>query len=161
VPGAGFFLNNEMDDLATAPGQPNVYGLVEGEQNQVEPGKRPLSSMSPTIVLDPRGQVLLVLGAAGGPTIITGTAQVILNVLDDRMTLADAMRAPRMHHQAWPDSIRYERNGFSPAVVDSLESMGYHLYTTRSLTTANAIMKVRGGWEGVHEPRGPGGSAGY
>ena len=161
VAGAGFFLNNEMDDLAVAPGQPNMFGLVEGEQNAVAPGKRPLSSMSPTIVLDPAGQVLLVVGAAGGPTIISGTMQVILNVVEHRMTLADAMRAPRMHHQAWPDSIRYEERGFAPTVVDSLRAMGHGLYGTRSLTNVNAIMRVRGGWHGVSEPRGVGGVVGY
>lgn len=161
VAGAGFFLNNEMDDLAVAPGQPNMFGLVEGEQNAVQPGKRPLSSMSPTIVLDQRGKLLLVAGAAGGPTIITGTMQVILNVIDHRMNLADAMRAPRMHHQAWPDSIRFEMNGFSTAVADSLASMGHGLYRTRALTNVNAIMRVRGGYEGVVEPRGSGGAVGY
>jgi gamma-glutamyltranspeptidase/glutathione hydrolase len=161
VAGAGFFLNNEMDDLAVAPGQPNMFGLIEGEQNAVAPGKRPLSSMSPTIVLDPAGQVLLVVGAAGGPTIISGTMQVILNVIEHRMTLGDAMRAPRMHHQAWPDSIRYEARGFAPAVVDSLQAMGHGLYDTRSLTNVNAIMRVRGGWHGVSEPRGVGGVVGY
>jgi len=161
VAGAGFFLNNEMDDLAVAPGQPNMFGLIEGEQNAVEPGKRPLSSMSPTIVLDPSGNVLLVVGAAGGPTIISGTMQVILNVVEHRMSLADAMRAPRMHHQAWPDSIRYEAAGFPPAVADSLRRMGHGLYDTRSLTNVNAIMRVRGGWHGVSEPRGVGAAIGF
>ncbi|MBC7790484.1 MAG: gamma-glutamyltransferase [Anaerolineae bacterium] len=161
VTGAGFFLNNEMDDLAVAPGQPNMFGLIEGEQNAVQPGKRPLSSMSPTIVLDPRGELLLVAGAAGGPTIITGTMQVILNVIEHRMSLADAMRAPRMHHQAWPDSIRFERNGFTAAVSDSLTAIGHGLYQTQALTNVNAIMRVRGGLEGVVEPRGSGGAVGY
>jgi gamma-glutamyltranspeptidase/glutathione hydrolase len=161
VAGAGFFLNNEMDDLATAPGQPNMFGLIEGEQNAVEPGKRPLSSMSPTIVLDPSGKVLLVVGAAGGPTIITGTMQVILNVVEHRMSLADAMRAPRMHHQAWPDSIRYEERGFAPAAADSLLAMGHRLWSTSGLTNVNAIMRVRGGWHGVSEPRSVGAAVGY
>jgi gamma-glutamyltranspeptidase/glutathione hydrolase len=161
VRGAGFFLNNEMDDLAVAPGQPNMFGLIEGEQNAVAPGKRPLSSMSPTIVLDPRGHLLLVVGAAGGPTIITGTMQVIVNVIDHRMTLADAMAAPRMHHQAWPDSIRYEAGGFDRAVADSLAAMGHGLYTTRALTNVNGIMRVAGGYQGVVEPRAVGGAVGY
>jgi gamma-glutamyltranspeptidase/glutathione hydrolase len=87
--------------------------------------------------------------------------QVILNVIEHRMTLGDAMRAPRMHHQAWPDSIRYEARGFAPAVVDSLQAMGHGLYDTRSLTNVNAIMRVRGGWHGVSEPRGVGGVVGY
>ena len=159
IPGAGFFMNDEMDDLAVAPGKPNAFGLVEGEQNAVAPGKRPLSSMSPTIVLDPAGQVLLVVGAAGGPTIITGTSQVILNVIDHRMTLADAMHAPRMHHQAWPDSLRHEPNGFAPAVVDSLGRMGHLLYTDGALTTVTGIMRVPGGWHGLHEPRSTSGAA--
>jgi gamma-glutamyltranspeptidase/glutathione hydrolase len=117
--------------------------------------------MSPTIVLDPSGNVLLVVGAAGGPTIITGTMQVILNVVDHRMTLADAMRAPRMHHQAWPDSIRYEERGFTPAASDSLIAMGHRLWSTRGLTNVNAIMRVRGGWHGVSEPRSVGSAVGY
>ncbi|HEU4563005.1 MAG TPA: gamma-glutamyltransferase, partial [Gemmatimonadaceae bacterium] len=161
IPGGGFFMNNEMDDLATAPGKPNMFGLVEGEQNAVQPGKRPLSSMTPTIVLDPKGGLLLVVGAAGGPTIISGTMQVMLNVIDHRMTLADAMVAPRMHHQAWPDSIRYESGGIAPAVADSLRAMGHGLYTTGSLTNVNAVMRVRGGWQGMSEPRGVGGAVGY
>jgi gamma-glutamyltranspeptidase/glutathione hydrolase len=152
VEGAGFFLNNEMDDFATAPGQPNIGGLIEGEQNRVEPGKRPLSSMSPTIVLDPSGSALLVIGGAGGPTIITGTLQVILNVVEHRMTLADAMHAPRMHHQAWPDSIQYEDGGLEATVVDSLRAMGHGLRPVPGLTVINAIMRVPGGWHGVVQP---------
>jgi gamma-glutamyltranspeptidase/glutathione hydrolase len=161
VPGAGFFLNNEMDDLAVAPGKPNMFGLIEGEQNAVQPGKRPLSSMSPTIVLDPKGQTLLVVGAAGGPTIITGTMQVIVNVIDHRMSIADAMVAPRLHHQAWPDSIRYEAGGVLPAVADSLKAMGHGLSAIRSLVNVNAIMRGSKGWLGVVEPRSVGGAVGY
>src|SRR5215208_5981393 len=161
IPGAGFFMNDEMDDLATAPGRPNAFGLVEGEQNAVQPGKRPLSSMSPTIVLDPRGRVLLVVGAAGGPTIITGTTEVILNVIDHRMSLADAMRAPRLHHQALPDSLTYERGGLTPSAMDSLRAMGHTLNERRQLVNVNTIMRVRGGWEGMVEPRSAGGAVGY
>lgn len=161
VAAGGFFLNDEMDDLATAPGRPNAFGLVEGEQNAVQPGKRPLSSMSPTIVLDPDQRVLLVVGAAGGPTIITGTTEVILNVIDHRMSLADAMRAPRLHHQALPDSLTYERGGLTPAAMDSLRAMGHALNERRALVNVNAVMRVRGGWEGMVEPRGTGGAAGY
>jgi gamma-glutamyltranspeptidase/glutathione hydrolase len=161
VAGGGFFLNDEMDDLATAPGRPNAFGLIEGEQNAVEPGKRPLSSMTPSIVLDPKGQVLLVAGAAGGPTIISGTTQVILNVIDHRMTLADAMRAPRIHHQALPDSIAFERNGMSAATLDSLRAMGHGLQQRASMVNVNAVMRVRGGWEGVSEPRSVGAAVGY
>jgi gamma-glutamyltranspeptidase/glutathione hydrolase len=161
VRGAGFFLNNEMDDFASQPGTPNQFGLVQGEVNAIQPGKRMLSAMSPTIVLDPKGQLLLVVGAAGGPTIITATTQVILNVIDNRMALGDAMAAPRIHNQAWPDQIRYERGGIATAVADSLTAMGHHLDATRSIANANAVMHVAGGYEGVVEPRSSGGAVGY
>ena len=161
IRGAGFIMNNEMDDFAAQPGKPNMFGLVQGEQNAIAPGKRMLSAMTPTIVLDPAGQLLLVVGAAGGPTIITGTSQVILNVIDHRMTLADAMRAPRLHHQALPDTLRYERGGLSAAVMDSLTAMGHALGMRPSMVNVNAIMRVKGGLEGVHEPRSTGGAVGY
>ncbi|MEX2180505.1 MAG: gamma-glutamyltransferase [Gemmatimonadaceae bacterium] len=161
VPGGGFFLNNEMDDFAARPGSPNMYGLVQGEANAIQPGKRMLSAMSPTIVLDPQGQVLLVVGAAGGPTIITATTQVILNVIEHGMTLTDAMRAPRMHHQALPDSIRHEEQGFDRRTLRRLRRMGHRLSTRQGIANVNAIMRVPGGWHGVHEPRGSGGAVGY
>jgi len=161
VRGGGFFMNNEMDDFAAQPGTPNMFGLVQGEVNAVEPGKRMLSAMSPTIVLDQNDEVLLVVGAAGGPTIITAVSQVILNVIEHKMSLADAMRAPRMHHQALPDAIRHESEGFNPAVLDSLRRMGHSLNAQRGIANVNAIMRVRGGWHGVKEPRGSGLAVGY
>lgn len=161
VRGAGFMLNDEMDDFAAQPGKANMYGLVQLEQNKIEPGKRMLSAMSPTIVLDRNGKVLLVVGAAGGPTIITGTAQVILNVLDNHMNIADAMRAPRVHHQALPDSITFETGGISKAVLDSLTRMGHGMKAQAALVNVNAIMRVKNGWEGVPEPRRWGGAFGY
>ncbi len=161
VGGAGFFLNNEMDDFASAPGQPNQFGLVQGEANAIAPGKRMLSAMSPTIVIDGTGKVLLVVGAAGGPTIITAVTQVILNVIDHHMTLADAMSAPRIHQQAWPDVVAYEHNGISPAVLDSLKAMGYEMKDVGHLTNVNAVMRGTGGWEGMVEPRSVGGARGY
>ena len=161
VPGAGFFLNDEMDDLAAAPGKPNAFGLIEGEQNAVQPGKRPLSSMTPSVVLDRAGRTLLVVGAAGGPTIISGTTQVILNVLDHRMSLADAMRAPRLHHQALPDTLVYEAGGLTDAAVDSLRAMGHGLRAQRRMVNVNAVMRVPGGWAGVSEPRASGAAVGY
>jgi gamma-glutamyltranspeptidase/glutathione hydrolase len=163
VRGAGFLLNDEMDDFAAQPGVPNMYGLVQGERNAIAPGKRMLSAMSPTIVLDPRGQVMLVVGAAGGPRIISTTTQLVLNVIDHRMSLADAMHAPRIHHQALPDSLTYEQGGLSPVALDSLTRMGHGARTLPYLATANAIMRVRGGWEGVSEPRSAfkGGAVGY
>jgi gamma-glutamyltranspeptidase/glutathione hydrolase len=161
VRGAGFMLNDEMDDFAAQPGTPNMFGLVQGEQNAIQPGKRMLSAMTPTIVTDKRGDVLMVIGAAGGPTIITGTSEVILNVLVHRMSLMDAMRAPRVHHQALPDSLTYEDGGIAPAVLDSLRAMGYAMRKLRVLVNVNAIMRVNGGWEGVPEPRRSGGAVGY
>ncbi|HVZ49232.1 MAG TPA: gamma-glutamyltransferase, partial [Gemmatimonadaceae bacterium] len=159
VRGGGFFMNNEMDDFAAAPGQPNMFGLVQGEVNAIQPGKRMLSAMSPTIVLDPNGQLLMVVGAAGGPTIITATMEVILNVIEHGMNLADAMRAPRLHHQALPDQLDYEQRGLRPEVVDSLKAMGHTLGTRTALATANAILRVKGGWTGVGEPRSAGATA--
>jgi len=160
VGGAGFFLNNEMDDFASQPGSPNQFGLIQGEANAIAPGKRMLSAMSPSIVVDSTGKVLLVVGAAGGPTIITATTQIILNVIDHHMSLADAMSAPRIHQQAWPDKVIYEEGGISPAVVDSLKAMGYELSTVGHLANANAVMRVPGGWEGMVEPRATGGAVG-
>lgn len=157
---AGFFLNDEMDDFAAKPGEPNMFGLVQGEANAIAPNKRMLSAMTPTIVLSPNDSVYLVVGARGGPRIITSTSQVILNVIDHHMTLADAMSAPRLHHQSLPDTIRLERNGFSQAAVDSVHAMGYGT-TWGSVGLANAIMRVPGGWHGVSDPRASGFAVGY
>ena len=159
VRGAGYFLNDEMDDFAAQPGTPNQFGLVQGEANAIQPGKRMLSAMSPTIVLDPNGDLLLVVGARGGPRIITATSQVILNVIDHRMTLADAIDAPRIHHQALPDSLRFERRGLGQATMDSLTAMGYGLSPYGGIGTVHGVMRVRGGWEGFADPRSAGGSA--
>jgi len=149
----GFFLNNEMDDFAAAPGQANQYGLVESENNAIAPGKRMLSSMTPTIVLDSAERPFLVLGAAGGPTIITAVAQVMLNLLDHHMPLAGAVAAGRLHHQAWPDSLAYERDQLRPAVLDSLRAMGYALDPLGSIATLNAVMRLGQGYAGESEPR--------
>ncbi len=160
VKGAGFFLNNTMDDFASQPGKPNMFGLVQGEANAIAPGKRMLSAMSPTIVLDPQGKVFMVLGARGGPRIITSTAQVILNVIEHGMTLSDAMSAPRIHHQALPDDIRIDDGGFEPSVVDKLRQMGYTIVPQGYIGgSVVAIRRVPGGWEGMDDPRGRGGGA--
>jgi gamma-glutamyltranspeptidase/glutathione hydrolase len=162
VSGAGFFLNDEMDDFTSQPGTPNMFGLIQGEANSIAPGKRMLSAMSPTIVLDPKGNLLLVTGARGGPRIISATSQIILNVIDHRMSLADAMSAPRLHHQALPDSIRLEAGGFDPAVISRLRAMGHHVYELNSgIASAASIMRVKGGYEGMDDPRSHGGAAGF
>jgi gamma-glutamyltranspeptidase/glutathione hydrolase len=161
VSGAGFFLNDEMDDFTTQPGTPNMYGLIQGEANSIAPGKRMLSAMSPTIVLDPKGNLLLVTGARGGPRIISATADIILNVIDHRMSLADAMSAPRLHHQALPDSIRLETGGFEPAVIARLRAMGHYVYELTGIASAASVMRVKGGYEGMDDPRSHGGAVGF
>ncbi|HEY6088858.1 MAG TPA: gamma-glutamyltransferase, partial [Gemmatimonadaceae bacterium] len=163
VSGTGFFLNDEMDDFAAKPGSPNMFGLIQGEANAIAPGKRMLSAMSPTIVLDPKGSLLLVTGARGGPRIISATSQTILNVIDHRMSLSDAMSAPRIHHQALPDSIRVEEGGFTPAVLARLRAMGHHVYELSGIGSAAGIMRVKGGYEGIDDPRlrGAAGAVGF
>jgi gamma-glutamyltranspeptidase/glutathione hydrolase len=160
VPGAGFFLNNEMDDFAVQPGTPNQFGLVQGEANAVAPGKRMLSAMAPTIVTDDRGRVELIVGGRGGPRIITAVVQAIVNVIDYRMSLADAMGAPRIHHQALPDVLDYEKGGVPASVVAALQAMGHKTQPagTGSLT---GIRRTPKGWEGMFDPRKHGLAAGY
>jgi gamma-glutamyltranspeptidase / glutathione hydrolase len=163
VKGAGFFMNNVMDDFASQPGQPNMFALVQGEANAISPGKRMLSAMSPTIVVDPKGKLFMVLGARGGPRIITSTTQVILNVIANGMTLSDAMSAPRIHHQALPDDIRIDAGGFRPEVLSELKAMGYELLPQNYIGgSVVAIRVVPGGLEGMDDPRGYlGGAVGY
>jgi gamma-glutamyltranspeptidase/glutathione hydrolase len=161
VEGAGFLLNDEMDDFASAPGQANMYGLVQGEANAIAPGKRMLSAMTPSIVLDPQGRLLLVLGTPGGPTIITQVYHVISNIVDHGMSLADAVAAPRMHHQGLPDAIRLEGNGFLPEVIAELEARGHELTFRGRWGDVQAIIRTPRGWQGVSDPRLAGGGAGY
>jgi gamma-glutamyltranspeptidase/glutathione hydrolase len=160
VKGAGFFMNNTMDDFASQPGVANMFGLVQHEADAIAPRKRALSAMSPTIVLDPQGKLFMVVGARGGPRIITSTAQVILNVIANHMSLADAMNAPRIHHQALPDTIRIDAAGFDSAVTKRLEEMGWFLQPQGYIGGSTvAIMRSRGGWEGMDDSRGFGGAA--
>jgi gamma-glutamyltranspeptidase/glutathione hydrolase len=166
VAGGGFFLNDEMDDFTARPGVPNGFGLVQGEQNSVAPGKRMLSAMSPTIVLDRDGRVLLVVGGRGGPRIITSVAQVIINVLDFGMSLPDAVAAPRIHHQAWPETVWIERDAFSAVTRDSLRAMGHEVATAPwepggFSGRIHAVMRTPDGWVGVVDPRTSGGAEGY
>lgn len=161
VAGAGFLLNNEMDDFAAAPGRPNVYGLVQGEANAIEPGKRMLSAMTPSIVVDSASQLHMVVGTPGGPLIITMVYHVISNVIDHRMPLPEAVIAPRMHHQALPDSIQVEDGGFLPAVLDSLRALGHGIALRGRWGDVEAIIRTDAGWQGVSDPRRGGGGAGY
>jgi gamma-glutamyltranspeptidase/glutathione hydrolase len=161
VTGAGFLLNDEMDDFATSPGEPNMYGLVQGEANAIAPGKRMLSAMTPSIVLDPRKQLYLVVGTPGGPKIITMVYHVISNVIDHRMALPDAVVAPRMHHQGLPDSLQVEADGFLPVTLDSLRSRGHGIAARGHWGDVEAIIRTPAGWQGVSDPRRGGAGAGY
>lgn len=149
---AGFFLNNTMDDFTIQPGTPNMFGLVQGEQNAIVPGKRPLSAMSPTIVLDPDGKVFLLAGSRGGPRIISGVIQLIVNTIDHAMSTTDAMRAPRVHHQALPDELVAEVGGLTSAARDSLTAMG-HTLADGGVGLPALIRRVPNGWEGIVDAR--------
>lgn len=138
IMGAGFLLNNEMDDFSVKPGVPNIFGLIGGAANAVAPKKRPLSSMSPTIVLKD-GKVCMVVGSPGGPRIITTTLQVISNFIDHSMTITEAVMAPRLHMQWVPDELRIEKFGMAPDVQKILESMGYAVVVKDPMGDVNAI----------------------
>ena len=140
VDGAGFLLNNEMDDFAVNPGKPNQFGLVEFKPNEIEPGKRMLSSMSPTIITKD-GKFFMAVGAMGGPKIITATLQAILNVIDFDMSLQEAVNAPRIHHQWKPDKITYEKRLIPQDVLDNLALMGHKLNKTTHIAEVMAILK--------------------
>ncbi len=159
VTGAGFLLNNEMDDFATEPGKPNVFGLVQGEANAIAPGKRMLSSMTPTVVVGPDGKVLLVTGAAGGPTIITAAFNVISNVIDHHMDIGAAVSAGRIHHQHLPDEIMYEEGGLPAEVLKALGALGHKLAARRAIADAPSILRQGGVWTGGRETRNSGSAA--
>jgi gamma-glutamyltranspeptidase/glutathione hydrolase len=162
VRGAGFLLNNEMDDFAAAPGRPNGFGLVQGEVNAIEPGKRMLSAMTPSVVVGPDDRLKMVVGSPGGPTIITQVFHVISNVIDHQMSLADAVSAPRTHHQALPDELRIEGpGGFSDATLAALRAMGHAIDPSRGWGDFQAIMRTATGWIGVSDPRADGGGSGF
>ncbi len=157
VPGAGFLLNNEMDDFATAPGRPNLYGLIQGEANSVGPGKRMLSSMTPTIAW--RGQQVIVTGSPGGSTIPTATAQVLLNLIVDGDSLQAAVDRARVHHQWMPDMLRVEPDALSPETARALERRGHELRTVLKLGETHSVRGMVGGeFQSAQDPRGPGGA---
>jgi len=159
VRGAGFVLNNEMDDFASVPGTPNGFGLVQGEANAIAPRKRMLSSMSPTIVSDGDGKVRLVLGAAGGPTIITAVLQELSAVVDFQQTVGAAIYAPRFHLQHQPDEVVFEHAGLPSSTSERLRVMGYALKERDHIADAPAIGREGDEWVGVAEPRRSGGLA--
>jgi gamma-glutamyltranspeptidase/glutathione hydrolase len=155
--GTGVLLNNELDDFTAAPGASNAYGLVGFEANLPGPGKRPLSSMAPTIVLKD-GKPVLVTGSPGGSRIISAVLQVIVDVLDYGMDVASAVAAPRLHHQWLPDEVRIER-GFSPDAIAALKAMGHVIVEPLGQTSANSIAVTPHGVMGAPDPRTRGAEA--
>ena len=158
--GTGVLLNNEMDDFSAKPGHANGYGLIGGEANSIAPGKRPLSSMSPTVVLKDK-ELFMVTGTPGGSRIITTTLQVISNVIDYDMNIAEATSATRIHHQWLPDYIRIE-SGLSADTIKLLEQKGHQLKVESTMGSTQTIMKSEVGLYGASDPRTPSSlSAGY
>jgi gamma-glutamyltranspeptidase/glutathione hydrolase len=159
IPGAGFLMNNEMDDFAAKPGTANSYGLVQGEPNAIAPGKRMLSSMTPTIVTGPDGAVRLVLGAAGGSTITTTVFNILSNVVDFGQDVSTAVNAPRFHMQDFPDQVAFEKGGLEDDLKRALEAMGYKMVPRDHIADAPGIGRGPSGWIGAMEPRRSGGGA--
>jgi len=155
--GTGILLNNEMDDFSAKPGESNGYGLIGGEANAIQPGKRPLSSMSPTIILKDN-QPYIVTGTPGGSRIITTTLQIILNVLDHDMNIAEATAAPRIHHQWLPDYIRYEK-GISLDTIGLLQAKGHTLKQQATMGSTQTILRNESGTYGASDPRTPAASS--
>ncbi|RYV04043.1 gamma-glutamyltransferase [Shewanella sp. OPT22] len=149
--GTGVFLNNEMDDFSAKPGVPNGYGLIGGEANSVQPGKRPLSSMSPTIVFKD-GHPVLVTGTPGGSRIITTTLQIILNVIDFKLNIAEATNAPRVHHQWFPDELRVERS-LNFDTIQLLKKMGYKVKVKSAMGSTQSIEITEKGLFGASDLR--------
>jgi gamma-glutamyltranspeptidase/glutathione hydrolase len=163
VEGAGFLLNNEMDDFSSKPGVPNMYGLIGSFANSIEPNKRMLSSMTPTIIVKDKKPVLII-GSPGGSTIITTVLQVIMNVIDHKMNIQDAVDAYRFHNQLFPDQINFEKFGFSKDVIKNLETMGYKL--NEQIRAPNEAMGIyidpkTGYYYGGADTRGYGATVGY
>jgi gamma-glutamyltranspeptidase/glutathione hydrolase len=160
VPGAGFLLNNEMDDFSSKSGVTNQGELsYSGDANTIQPHKIPLSSMTPTIVLHD-GKLYAVLGSPGGPTIINTVLEVLINMIDFKMNVADAVAAPRFHHQWMPDRLQVER-GFSPDTIGRLQAMGHKVEVINHQGEVGAIA-VKDGWlEGAADPRTEGTARGY
>ena len=163
VKGAGFLLNDEMGDFAAQPGKANMFGLIQGEKNSVQPGKRPLSSMTPTIVLKKDGTPWFALGARGGPRIISAVIQTVINVIDHDMDIQQAIDAPRIHHQWFPDEILFEPYGMSPDTQNILTGFG-HKFASRPGYVAQAtgiMIDNKGTRLGAVDSRGDGEAVGY
>jgi gamma-glutamyltranspeptidase / glutathione hydrolase len=161
VPEFGFVLNNCMDDFLTRGGHANAFGLSHAARNRPQPGKRPLSSMTPTIVLDAAGAPVLIAGGSGGPRIISGTLQAMLNVLLFDMPAERAVAAPRFHHQWEPDVLQLEEALHSPDLARALESMGHKVGSRDAVGNIQIIRRVEGGWQAGCDPRKGGVPGGY
>jgi gamma-glutamyltranspeptidase/glutathione hydrolase len=154
VKGAGFLLNNEMDDFSAKPGVPNMFGLIGGKANSIHPGKRMLSSMTPAIV-EKDGKLFMVVGTPGGSTIITSVFQTILNVIEFDQSMQRAVTSKRFHHQWLPDDIKVEKDAFDSATTQKLESKGYKITANGPIGRVDAILKTKWGYyEGGADPRG-------
>jgi gamma-glutamyltranspeptidase / glutathione hydrolase len=151
VPGAGFLLNDEMDDFVSKPGEPNAFGLLGGAANAIAPHKRPLSSMSPTMVFRD-GKPFLITGSPGGSHIITAVLQMLVNVMDHGMNIADAASVPRMHHQWYPDILQLE-SGFSPDTVRELERRGHDVRFAEAWSSLQSVSRKDGVYRGWSDPR--------
>jgi gamma-glutamyltranspeptidase / glutathione hydrolase len=159
IPGTGVLLNNEMDDFSIEPGVPNAFGLVGAEANAVQPGKRPLSSMSPTIVLRD-GKPVLVVGAAGGPTIITQVLLAIIRTVDFGLPPKEAIGAPRFHQQWKPDTLRIERS-VPESIRAELRRRGHQLNVVGEMGVSQAVGVTDQGFQGAHDPRVAGKAGGF
>lgn len=154
VDGAGFFLNNEMDDFCSKPGTSNMFGDIGGNINRIEPGKRMLSSMTPTII-EKNNELFMVVGTPGGTTIITSVFQTILNVIEHNMTMQEAVSAKKFHNQWLPDLITVEENALDPVIINSLTEMGHKIESRKSIGRVDAILVLKNrGYEGGADPRG-------
>ena len=161
VKGAGFLLNNEMDDFSVKPGAPNMYGLVGGKANSIQPGKRMLSSMTPSLV-EKDGKLFMVVGTPGGSTIITSVFQTILNVIDFGMDMQEAVDAPRFHHQWLPDYVSVEAKAITPVVRERLQMKGYEFKERGAIGRVDAILVLpNGSLQGGADPRGDDAIASY
>ncbi|CAN5808027.1 gamma-glutamyltransferase [soil metagenome] len=161
ITGAGIVMNNEMDDFAAKPGTPNMFGLVQGEANAIQPGKRMLSAMTPTIVLDRQNRVMMVTGARGGPRIITAVFQVISNIVDYSMDVGPAVHAPRIHHQHLPDVLYHERNGLAESRINLLAEIGHAVQPRPTVGTAPTILRRGSVWTAAPDPRTGGKAGGF
>jgi len=161
VKGAGFLLNNEMDDFSVKPGSPNMYGLVGGEANAIAPNKRMLSSMTPSIV-EKDGKLFMVVGTPGGSTIITSVFQTIINVIDFEMPMQSAVAAKKFHHQWLPDEVFVEKDALDSLTTEKLRAKGYKISPRGAIGRVDAILKTKwGNYQGGADPRGDDKAIGY